>query len=164
MIIQEAHLSKPNCSRRRSINEPAISVGPSMPRTESTHRRLIVSYIHGWATANPAKIRTATAPPYCFTDPLVGDFSRWSLGRYFEHLREVFGIHATERRSAIHFNLWGPMDGLTFDGEYLFWREAPQLGLTGLASLLIGTQGVIAEHVCYDLSLATEMLRTKDVS
>jgi hypothetical protein len=50
------------------------------------------------------------------------------------------------------------MDGCT-QGEFAFFREAPQLGLTGIARILVGPRGVMAETVSYDLNMATEMLR-----
>jgi hypothetical protein len=43
--------------------------------------------------------------------------------------------------------------------ELQFWREAPRIGLTGVAEIEIGEQGVVAERVAYDLNLASDILR-----
>jgi hypothetical protein len=40
-----------------------------------------------------------------------------------------------------------------------FWREAPLIGLTGVAEVEIGERGVIAERVAYDGNLASDTLR-----
>jgi hypothetical protein len=42
--------------------------------------------------------------------------------------------------------------------ELQFWREAPRIGLTGVAEIEIGERGVVAERVAYDLNLASDML------
>ena len=42
--------------------------------------------------------------------------------------------------------------------ELQFWREAPRIGLTGVAEIEIGERGVVAERVAYDLNLASEIL------
>ena len=39
-----------------------------------------------------------------------------------------------------------------------FWREAPRIGLTGVAWIEIGELGVSAESVAYDLNMASELL------
>ena len=43
--------------------------------------------------------------------------------------------------------------------ELQFWREAPRIGLTGVAEIEIGEQGITAERVAYDLNLASDILR-----
>jgi hypothetical protein len=42
--------------------------------------------------------------------------------------------------------------------ELQFWREAPRIGLTGVAEIEVGEQGVIAECVAYDLNMASDIL------
>jgi len=43
-------------------------------------------------------------------------------------------------------------------GSQQFWREAPRIGLTGSAQIVVGPYGVIAERVVYDLNLASDLL------
>jgi hypothetical protein len=43
--------------------------------------------------------------------------------------------------------------------ELQFWREAPRIGLTGVAWIEIGRLGVSAEHVAYDLNMVSDLLR-----
>ena len=101
-------------------------------------------------------IAGVTADGYRFHDPLVGMFSRQRLSRYFALLHAQFDCAGVRAQPA--FYLCGPMDGGAA-GEVTFFREAPQLGLTGVARILIGPRGVMAETVSYDLNMATEMLR-----
>jgi hypothetical protein len=42
--------------------------------------------------------------------------------------------------------------------ELQFWREAPRIGLTGVAEIEIGERGITAERVAYDLNLASDIL------
>jgi hypothetical protein len=49
------------------------------------------------------------------------------------------------------------MDALP--GKLQFWREAPRIGLTGVAWIEIGELGVSAERVAYDLNVASDLLR-----
>ena len=42
--------------------------------------------------------------------------------------------------------------------ELQYWREAPQIGLTGVTEIEIGERGVAAERVAYDLNLASDVL------
>ena len=56
------------------------------------------------------------------------------------------------------FFLHGPMKRQSHARGLQFWREAPRIGLTGLAEIEIGKRGVIAERVAYDLNLASDML------
>ena len=130
---------------------------PDMPQTEAASWRLLMQYIRGWATADPATIARATVDGYRFRDPLVGVFSRQRLSRYFEFLHAQFDCAAV--RAQPMFHLHGPMDE-SIQGEFAFFREAPQLGLTGIARILVGQRGVMAETVTYDLSMATELLRS----
>ena len=55
------------------------------------------------------------------------------------------------------FVLRGPMDARS--NELQFWREAPRIGLTGVAWIEIGPLGVSAEHVAYDLNMVSDLLR-----
>ena len=124
---------------------------------------LLARYLDGWAEADPAKIMAATAPGYRFDDPLVGAHSHRSLPRYFECLEARFAVVATRRTLDTAFHLRGPMDTRSLQGELQFWREAPRLGLTGTAHITVGARGVISERVAYDLNIASEQLRLRDV-
>jgi len=55
------------------------------------------------------------------------------------------------------FFLRGPMDARS--NELQFWREAPRIGLTGIARIEVGVRGVSAECVAYDLNVASDLLR-----
>jgi hypothetical protein len=116
-------------------------------------------YLEGWAEANPAKILAATAPDFCFYDPLVGSFVRRTMHEYFEILQDKLSSAGVIRRPDVAFFLRGPMDQRSHAGELLFWREAPQIGLTGISAIKLGRRGLIAESVAYDLNLASDVLR-----
>src|SRR5262245_28875424 len=116
-------------------------------------------YLEGWAEANLAKIFAATAHGYRFDDPLVGAFSRWSFPVYFEHLRGRFARAGAIAPQDFAFFSHGPMNGPRRRGQLKFFREAPRLGLTGVAFITIGDRGIIAESVAYDLNLASGLLR-----
>ena len=124
---------------------------------------LLECYLDGWAEVNLAKILDAAAPDYHFYDPLVGRFSWSSLPQYFELVRGKFARAGTIVRQDLAFLLHGPMNGFERgpEGTLLYWREAPRIGLTGMAWIVIGPSGVIAEHVSYDLNLASVQLRRR---
>jgi hypothetical protein len=115
---------------------------------------LLDYYIRGWAEADPVRILEATAPNYRFHDPLVGLFSRQSLAHYFEILRGTCARAGAIERCDLAFVLRGPING-----SQQFWREAPRIGLTGIAQIVVGPYGVITERVAYDLNLASDLLR-----
>ena len=54
--------------------------------------------------------------------------------------------------------LHGPMKRQLHARGLQFWREAPRIGLAGLAEIEIGKRGVIAKRIAYDLNLASDML------
>src|SRR5215510_3508963 len=115
-------------------------------------------YIKGWAQTDVEKILDATAPNYRFTDPFVGSFDGRSLHKYFDLLQDRLSCTGAIGRRELAFFLQGPMKrGL--HKELQFWREAPRIGLTGVAEIEIGERGVAAERVAYDLNLASEILR-----
>jgi hypothetical protein len=116
-------------------------------------------YLEGWAEANPGKIFSATAHDYCFDDPLVGLFSRWSFPAYFEGLQARFACAGAVAAQDLTFSIRGPMEGSPRLGRLTFFREAPLLGLTGVTFITIGERGVIAEAVAYDLNPALDVLR-----
>ena len=134
-----------------------ITATPHVGLSE-TSAKLIALYREGWAEANWQKIFTATALDYRFDDPLVAEFSRWSLPAYFERLRANFARAGAIAAKDFAFVLSGPMDGPARRGCHTFFREAPRLGLSGLSVITIGARGVIAERVAYDLNPATELL------
>ena len=117
---------------------------------------LLNTYIEGWAEADADLILGATAPNYCFHDPLVGRFAHASLPRYFTLLHERFARAGAMKRRDVAFDLRGPIIGVY---GLQFWREAPGLGLTGLTEIVIGPHGVMSERVAYDLNLACGQLR-----
>ena len=114
-------------------------------------------YIEGWAQTDLEKILGATAPNYRFTDPFVGSFDRRSLHKYFDLLQDRLSCTGVIRRRELGFSLQGPM-GPRLHKELQFWREAPRIGLTGVAQIEIGERGVEAERVAYDLNLASDIL------
>jgi len=120
-------------------------------------------YIEGWAQTDFKKILEATAPSYRFTDPFVGSFDARSLQKYFDVVQDRLSRVGAIGRRELAFFLQGPMK-LRSPQEFKFWREAPWIGLTGVAEIEIGEQGVVAESVAYDLNLASDMLRCADRS
>ena len=113
-------------------------------------------YIEGWAQTDLEKILDATAPSYRFTDPFVGSFDVRSLHKYFDLLQDRLSCIAISRRELAFF-LRGPMKRRSHE-ELQFWREAPRIGLTGVAEIEIGERGVATERVAYDLNLASDIL------
>src|SRR5262245_14889180 len=109
-------------------------------------------YIEGWVQTDLEKILDATAPSYRFTDPFVGNFDGRSLHKYFDLLQDGLSCTGAISRRELAFFLQGPMK-LRSHKELQFWREAPQIGLTGVAEIEIGERGVAAERVAYDLKL-----------
>src|SRR5215831_10580999 len=114
-------------------------------------------YIEGWGQADLEKILEATAPSYRFTDPFVGSFDARSLQKYFDLVRNRLSCTGAISRRELAFFLQGPMK-LRSPQELQFWREAPRIGLTGVAEIELGERGVAAERVAYDLNLASDML------
>src|SRR6516164_8643859 len=120
-------------------------------------------YIEGWAQTDLEKILDATAPSYRFTDPFVGSFDGRSLHKYFDLLKDRLSCTGAIGRRELAFFLQGPMKVRSQNGLQ-FWREAPRIGLTGVAEIEIGERGVVAERVAYDLNLASDMLCRTDRS
>jgi hypothetical protein len=121
---------------------------------------MLACYLDGWAEADPAKIASAAAQDYDFHDPLVGHFSRRTLPQYFALLRSRFASLGVAERRDLAFTLRGPMTSHAARRRY--WREAPMLGLTGLAEITMRHGRVVAEAVAYDLNMACETLRGGD--
>src|SRR5215831_7956792 len=115
-------------------------------------------YIEGWAQTDLEKILDATAPSYRFTDPFVGSFDGRSLHKYFDLLKDRLSYTGAVSRLDLAFFLRGPMK-LRSHNELQFWREAPRIGLTGVAEIEIGERGIVVELVVYDLNLASDILR-----
>src|SRR5262245_61388363 len=127
------------------------------PRDWSTTEDwLLENYFEGWAEADADLILSATAPNYCFHDPLVGRFARVSLLRYFTLLYEKFARAGAMKRCDVAFTLRGPMIGTC--GRQ-FWREALVRGLIGTSGVVVGSHGIVPERVAYDLNLACGQLR-----
>ncbi len=120
---------------------------------------LLDRYLEGWAEADPSKILAATAPDFCFYDPLVGSFEQRTMHDYFKILRDRLSCAGVIRRSDLSFFLRGPMGQRSLIGELPFWREAPRIGLSGVSEIRLGTRGVVTESVAYDLNLASDALR-----
>jgi hypothetical protein len=129
------------------------------PVEDAMQARLLARYVEGWAQADPVKIADAIAPEYCFDDPFVGRFSILALPRYFEALKSRTGLGARAGWQHLHFLLSGPMDGWPHGDALQFWREAPELGLTGTSLITVGPTGVTSERVAYDLNIASDQLR-----
>ena len=117
----------------------------------------LTRYIEGWAQTDLEKILDATASSYRFTDPFVGSFDARSLHKYFDLLQDRLSCTGAISRRELAFFLQGPMK-LRSHKELQFWREAPRIGLTGVAEIEIGERGVVAERVAYDLNLASDIL------
>jgi hypothetical protein len=116
-------------------------------------------YLEGWAEVNLVKIFMATAQDYCLDDPFVGQFSRWSIPAYFQHLRARFARAGEIAGQDLAFSIYGPMHGSPRSTRLKFFREAPRLGLTGVTFITIGERGITGETVVYDLNLALDVLR-----
>jgi hypothetical protein len=140
---------------------PAPRVAKSQQARAQKARRTspLDRYLEGWAKLNLEEIVDATAAGYCFHDPLVGTFSRWSLPEYFDVLMHVCSRAGAVKGRDIAFELHGPMEGLSHLGGIWFWREAPRIGLTGVTQIKVGEQGVTGESVAYEGNLASDMLR-----
>ena len=145
----------PQSRGNRHVNRAIVrvSVDKRLPQA-----RMLARYVEGWAEANPAKILDATDAGYSFHDPLVGCFSRRTLPEYFERLQARFARAGAVSRQDLFFHLRGPMDRLSRHDELEFWREAPRIGLTGIAQIRASQRGVLAESVAYDLNLASDVL------
>ena len=105
------------------------------------------------------KIADATAKDYNFHDPLVGHFSRRTLPQYFALLRSRFATAGVAGTRDLAFTLRGPMSSASHAARRHYWREAPLLGLTGLAEITVRQGHVATEAVTYDLNMACETLR-----
>ena len=136
------------------------NVAPVIDRLSNdgtTRNPLLDCYLEGWAEANLVKILAATSPGYRFHDPFVGSFSRWSLHEYFDRVQHRLARSGAVGPQDLAFFLRGPMDARS--NELQFWREAPRIGLTGVAWIEIGELGVSAERVAHDLNMASDLLR-----
>jgi hypothetical protein len=142
------------------LTEAGQNVAPVIDRLSdhaTARNALLDCYLEGWAEANLVKILAATSPGYRFHDPFVGSFSRWSLHEYFDRMQHRLGRSGAVGRQDLAFFLHGPMNARL--NELEFWREAPRIGLTGMAWIEIGELGVSAERVTYDLNVASDLLR-----
>ena len=144
--------------RHTRVERPAAT---PPDRAEAAWRNLLDDYLAGWAEADPLKIIAATAPGYRLDDPLVGLFTRWSLPQYFDELQRRLAASGPLLPRDLAFVLHGPMDHSSSRLGLKFWREAPRLGLTGIATIQVGERGVIAETTAYDLNLASDLLQRR---
>jgi hypothetical protein len=159
-----AVLDEPDTWTRRTPAEnvaprAADRTTPAPERVASPWQAQIDRYLAGWAEADPIKIIAATAPGYRLDDPFVGLFTRWSLPQYFDALQARLAASGPLVPRDLAFVLHGPMDHSSSRLGLKFWREAPRLGLTGVATIQAGERGVIAETTAYDLNLASDLLR-----
>jgi hypothetical protein len=99
-------------------------------------------YIGGWAQVDLEKILDATAPIRS------SEVSAGSLHKYFDLLQDRLSRTGAIGRRELAFFLPGPMK-LRSHKELQFWREAPRIGLTGVAEI----GDVVAERVAYDLNV-----------
>jgi hypothetical protein len=143
-----------------AIAESNRNLAPVIDRLSDhgkTRNPLLDCYLEGWAEANLVKILAATSAGYRFHDPFVGNFSQWSLHEYFDLVQHRLARSGAVGPHDLGFVLRGPMDARS--NELQFWREAPRIGLTGVAWIEIGPLGVSAEHVAYDLNIVSDLLR-----
>jgi hypothetical protein len=154
LAVLEEHAEWTRPARPDSFARPVLPADRSAP-----WQSFVDQYLAGWAEADPLKIIAATAPGYRLDDPLVGLFSRWSLPQYFDALQERLMATGALAPRDFAFVLHGPMEQSSSRLGLQFWREAPRLGLTGIATLKVGERGVIAETIAYDLNLASDLLR-----
>lgn len=146
----------------RAHVDPTANVRPKAARSvgwRANGNSPLADYLDGWAEANTARIFAAAAPDFRFHDPLVGTFGRRTIHEYFELLQERLSGAGVIQRLDVTFFLHGPMDQRSRAGGLPFWREAPRIGLTGVSAIKLGSRGVIAESVAYDLNLASYALR-----
>jgi hypothetical protein len=157
----DADRSKPRTDDRLAPFAPHLPPGYDHDHADrgTRWRALLDRYRAGWAEADPIAVMQATAPGYRFNDPLVGLFTRWSLPQYFDALQLRLAAAGPCVLPDLAFRLHGPMDGSGSRLSLKFWREAPRLGLAGIADIQVGERGVIAETVTYDLNLAADLLR-----
>jgi hypothetical protein len=156
-MLQVLDLERPSARRH-------VIPSPRMAKLQHRERKAgrtspLDRYLEGWAKLDLEEIVDATAACYCFRDPFVGIFSRWSLHEYFGVL-----MHRCSRAGAVNlcdiaFELHGPMERPSHLGGIWFWREAPRIGLTGITQIEVGEHGVIGESVAYESNLACDMLR-----
>jgi hypothetical protein len=125
----------------------------------NTRTPLLALYLEGWVEANAGKIFAASAPGYRLDDPLVGQYSRWSLPLYLEQLRVRFANTGPIATRDLSFLLRRQSDSAWPYGDLHFFREVPRLGLSGVAIIRVGARGITAESVSYDLNLASDVLR-----
>jgi hypothetical protein len=126
-----------------------------------TEAEILALYFAGWSEAEPRKIADATSAEYSFEDPLVGRFSKHSLPEYFEILRARFAVSGPVVRKDLAFVLRGPIESVGGGRTEQYCREAPSLGLTGVATIAATSKGIFADAVSYDLNMACETLRGK---
>ena len=120
---------------------------------------LLDRYLEGWAENNLSKISSAMAPGYCFDDPHVGQFSRWSISLYLKGFGQDSPASVDARLGISAFSFTGRPTGHAVAASSRSFREAPRLGLTGVTTITIGEHGVVAEAVAYDLNPALDVLR-----
>jgi hypothetical protein len=146
-------------AHRQVMPAPRVAKFQQAREQKASRTSPLDRYLEGWAKLNLEEIVDATAAGYCFCDPLVGTFSRWSLPEYFDVLMYGCSRAGAVKRRDVAFELHGPMEGLSHLGGVWFWREAPRIGLTGVTQIKVGEQGVIGESVAYEGNLASDTLR-----
>ena len=127
------------------IPAPRVAKFQLAREQKASRTSLLARHREGWAKLNVDEIVDATAAGYCFHDPLVGTFSRWSLLEYFDVLVHACSSAGAVKRRDIAFELHGPIEGLSHLGGIWFWREAPRIGLTGVTQIKVVEQGVIVK-------------------
>jgi hypothetical protein len=161
-MLQVSDLARPLqvvSAHGQTIRTPRLATFQQARKSKASRISSLDRYLEGWAKLNLEQIVDATATGYCFRDPLVGTFSRWSLHEYFYVLMHRCSCAGAVKRRDIAFELHGPIEGPSHLGGIWFWREAPRIGLTGVTQIEVGEQGVIGESVAYEANLASDMLR-----
>ena len=120
--------------------------------------RCLAQYIDGWAALDMAKVASAVSPDYVFTDPLVGAFDRETLADYIAIIKGRLGFDTVPaHRQRICLDRHGPLPMLP--QSLRFWRSIPAIGLEGPSEIRLNGLRVCRETVCYELNMATELLR-----
>ena len=142
-------------SPRRTLGHLAVGGEEGLDRGG----RAVAMYVEGWMKADVDQIIAATDEDYRLDDPLLGEFSRRHLPQYFSLIAVRLRASGNISRRDLSFRLHGPMWSADGPDQMLYWREAPNLGLSGSTTIAANRSGVLGERVSYDLNMAAELLR-----
>jgi hypothetical protein len=146
----------PAIGTRARLRRPSVPV--SRIPSQADRVRCIARYVDGWATLDMTKVASAVTPGYVFIDPLVGTFDRETLTDYIAILKQRLGfdtLPANQRQ--IRLDRHGALPLLS--QSLRFWRSIPGIGLEGPSEIWLNGIEVCRETVCYELNMASELLR-----